>query len=184
MAGFMDGGNGLTVARHQSKGRAARGGFFRGLKTGAPPALTVGQSMSLSAKHDALVEMFTLLPDDEERFRHILALGRRYPALAPALHTDDRLLPGCVSRLWFVPEFRDGKCRFHMDADAQISKGIAALLCDFYNGETPADIVTTEPAFLNEIGLPQALSANRSNALASLRGRIKAFADACLRGAG
>ncbi|EIP98272.1 SufE protein probably involved in Fe-S center assembly [Opitutaceae bacterium TAV1] len=137
--------------------------------------------MTLSEKRDALVETFTLLPDDEERFRHLLTLGRRYPALDARYHTDDRLLPGCISRLWLQPELRDGRCYFHMDADAQISKGIAALMCDFYNGETPADILATEPDFLAEVGLPQALSANRSNALASLRRYIKAFAQSCLQ---
>ena len=68
----------------------------------------------------------------------------------PALKTDARLLPGCVSRLWLYPEFRDGRCWFKMDAEALISKGIAAVVCGFYDGETPADIIATEPEFLAE----------------------------------
>ncbi|RRJ95795.1 SufE family protein [Opitutaceae bacterium TAV4] len=134
--------------------------------------------MSLAAKRAAIIETFSLLPDDEERFRHVIQLGRRYPPLEPQYHIDERLIPGCVSRLWLQPEYRgDGRCYFHMDADAQISKGNAALLCNFYNGETPADIIATEPDFLGEIGLTQALSSNRSNGLTSLRRHIKAFAE-------
>lgn len=56
-------------------------------------------------------------------------------------------------------------------------------MCGFYDGETPADILATEPDFLAEAGLTQVLSANRSNALANLRKRIKAYAEACLSGA-
>jgi len=92
------------------------------------------------------------------------------------------LLPGCVSQLWLQPELRDGRCWFQMDADAMISKGIAAVVCGFYQGETPADILAVEPDFLAEAGLTQVLSSNRSNALASLRRRIKAFAEACIAG--
>lgn len=136
--------------------------------------------MSVTEKRNALVELFRLLPDKDECFAHLLALGRRYPALDPIEKTDDRLIPGCVSRLWLKPELRDGRCYFQMDADAQIAKGVAALLCDFYNGETPATVVAAEPDFLREIGLSQILSANRSNGLTSLRRHIKLFAETCL----
>jgi cysteine desulfuration protein SufE len=69
-----------------------------------------------------------------------------------------------------------------MDAEALISKGIAAVVCGFYQGEAPADILATEPDFLAEAGLTQVLSANRSNALSNLRKRIKAYAEACAAG--
>lgn len=123
-----------------------------------------------------------VLPDAEERFTYLLQKARKFPAMEPGLKTPERLLPGCVSQLWLYLELRDGKCWFQMDADAMISKGIAAVVCGFYQGETPADILAVEPDFLAEAGLTQVLSANRSNALASLRRRIKAFAEACLAG--
>jgi len=132
--------------------------------------------MSLVAKRAALLADLLVLPEGEERFGYLLAAARRYPPLAPELHTDGHLVPGCVSRLWLVPELRDGRCHFGMDADALISKGIAAVVCGFYEGETPADIVATEPDFLAEAGLTQALSPNRSSGLSGLRGRIRAFA--------
>ena len=139
--------------------------------------------MTLPEKRQALIDDLTTLPDAEERFMYLLAKAKKWTPLDPALKTEARLLPGCVSRLWLYSEFRDGRCWFGMDAEAQISKGIAAVVCGFYDGETPADIIATEPDFLAEAGLTQVLSANRSNALASLRKRIKAFAEACEAGA-
>lgn len=138
--------------------------------------------MSLPEKRQILIDDLTTLPDAEERLMYLLAKAKKWPPLDPALKTDARLLPGCVSRLWLYPEFRDGRCRFKMDAEALISKGIAAVVCGFYDGETPADIVATEPDFLGEAGLAQVLSANRSNALSNLRKRIKAYAEACMAG--
>jgi cysteine desulfuration protein SufE len=136
--------------------------------------------MTLSEKRQALTDDLTTLPDAEERFVYLLDKAKKWKPLDGAYKTDERLLPGCVSRLWLYPEFRDGRCWFGMDAEALISKGIAAVVCGFYNGETPADIVATEPDFLAEAGLTQVLSANRSNALANLRKRIKAYAESCL----
>lgn len=136
--------------------------------------------MSLTEKRQVLIDDLVTLPDAEERFVYLLDKAKKWPPLEPALKTDDRLLPGCVSRLWLVPEFRDGRCWFRMDAEALISKGIAAVVCGFYSAETPADIIAHEPDFLGEAGLTQVLSANRSNALSNLRRRIKAYAEACL----
>jgi len=132
--------------------------------------------MSLDAKRTALLADLLVLPPGEERFGYLLAVARRYPPLAPELRTDAHLVPGCVSRLWLAPEFCDGRCYFGMDGDALISKGVAAVVCNFYDGETAADIVATEPDFLSEAGLAQMLSPNRSSGLASLRGLIRNFA--------
>jgi len=136
--------------------------------------------MSLEQKRADLVETIGLLPDSEERLAYLLSRGRKFPALEAALKTPDRLLPGCVSQLWLVPEFSDGLCYFQMDADALITKGIAAVVCGFYSGEKPADIIAMETDFLGEVGITQTLSPNRANGLASLRQRIKAFAQHCL----
>jgi cysteine desulfuration protein SufE len=136
--------------------------------------------MSLEQKRADLVETISLLPDGEERLAYLLSRGRTFPSLAAQFRTDERLLPGCVSQLWLVPEYRDGRCYFHMDADALITKGIAAVVCTFYSGETAADIIAMEPDFLREVGITQVLSPNRANGLASLRQRIKAYAQHCL----
>lgn len=139
--------------------------------------------MSLIEKRQTLIDDLTTLPDAEERLMYLMAKAKKWPAMDATLKSDERLLPGCVSRLWLYPEFRDGRCWFKMDAEALISKGIAAVVCGFYDGEPPAEIIATEPDFLAEAGLTQVLSANRSNALSNLRKRIKAYAEACAAGA-
>ena len=140
--------------------------------------------MTILEKRDALVETLSLLPDNDERFTYLIAAGRRFPAMDPKDRLDERLLPGCISRLWLLPEYREGRCHFQMDADAQITKGIAAVVCQLYSGETPADIIALDIDFLAEVGVTQLLSPNRRNGLSSLRRRIKAFAESCLAQAG
>lgn len=136
--------------------------------------------MSIKDKQNHILETFALLPDMEEKFRWVMEAGDRYPEIDPRHRTQDNLLPGCISQLWLHPELRDGHCHFEMDADAKISKGIAAVVCGVFEGETPADVAAADMGFLEESGLAQMLSSNRSNGLASLRQRIHAFAQAQL----
>ncbi len=80
--------------------------------------------------------------------------------------------------------FRNGKeakLHFLADSNAAITKGTAALLCELYSGESPEDILSLEPDFLGEVGITQHLSPNRRNGLTNVRGKIKAYAELCLK---
>lgn len=131
---------------------------------------------SILEKQNEFSENLNLLPDTEERFNYLLQLGRRFPAISDSQRVEENLLPGCMSQLWFCPEFKDGLCYYHMDADAAIVKGVAAMLCTLYSGETPETIIAHEPTFLEESGMTMHLSSRRLSGLGNLRGAIKAFA--------
>lgn len=130
--------------------------------------------MSLEAKREKILNGLKLLPSTDEQLSYLISRGRKYPPLDESLRTKDRLLPGCVSQLWLAPEIIDGRCFFHMDSDALFSKGIAAIICEFYNNETPEDILGADAGFLAEAGVP--ISPNRSNGLSSLVAHIRKFA--------
>jgi len=132
----------------------------------------------IRARLDKLIRSLCLLPDGEERLRFVMQLGRKYPGMDEALKTDERLLPGCISRLWIAPEIRDGRCYFSMDAEAAISKGIAAAVCGLYDGQAPEAILEVEPDFFEPTGLTALISPNRSNALTNLRNFIRGVAEA------
>jgi len=136
--------------------------------------------MSIEDKRNALISAFEILPDRDERLSYLLSMARKFPPLEEDAKTDERLIPGCVSRLWLVPEFKNQRCHYRMDADALISKGIAAVLCNLYSNEEPHDIIALEPDFLAEVGVTEHLSPNRRNGLTSLRLHIKGFAESCL----
>jgi len=101
--------------------------------------------------------------------------------LADEYKIDTFLIEGCLSQLWIFPEFKEGKCYFHTDSDAAITKGTAALLCELYSGETPEDVLSLEPDFLADVGITQHLSPNRRNGLTNVRKKIKAYAELCLK---
>ncbi|MFW5883742.1 MAG: SufE family protein [Verrucomicrobiota bacterium] len=132
--------------------------------------------MTLQEKRDRLVEDLSVIEDDFERFGYIIDMGKTAQPLPDELKLDEFLIEGCTSQLWVVPSLNEGKCYFAADADSQITKGIAALPCDFYSGHSPEEVLEVDTGFLGEVGVTQHLSPNRRNGLSNLSKRIESFA--------
>ena len=132
--------------------------------------------MTLADKKQELIDDLSLLPSAQDRLMYVVDKAKKAPPLPPAFRTDATKVEGCLSNLWFVPEFRDGKCYFKVDADSHIVRGIALLLADFYSGHAPKEILANEPGFLSEVGITQHLSPNRRNGLSRLWDKIRTFA--------
>ena len=80
---------------------------------------------------EALVEDFEMLDDWEDRYRHILDLGRGLAPLSEAEHSDDRKVPGCASQVWLVTEAGPERTLvFRGDSDAHLVRGLIAVLLD------------------------------------------------------
>ena len=132
--------------------------------------------MTLAEKQRQLVEDYGVIPDPQERLAAVVDSARRAPSLSAAERSEANRVKGCVSLAWIVAETRDGRCHFRGDADSPLVRGLLKLLCDFYSGAMPADVLATEPALLEELGLAQNLSPTRLNGLRSVRAKIREFA--------
>jgi cysteine desulfuration protein SufE len=132
--------------------------------------------MSLAEKQRRIIERYRLIEDPQERLAAVTARGRKWPAPRNDERVDSNLVPGCSSRVWLVGETTDGICRFRMDADSPLVKGLAALLCELYDGEAAAEIVATEPEVFESLGFSRTLSPTRLNGVAQIRAVIRNFA--------
>lgn len=131
--------------------------------------------MSLADKRRALVDELSMFDDPHERFQYIIDRAKTAPGIDPKYKIESLLIEGCTSNLWMLPEFENGVCRFTSDADSMITKGIAALVCEYYDGATASEVAGSDADFLGEVGVTQHLSPNRRNGLTNLVGRIRAF---------
>jgi cysteine desulfuration protein SufE len=132
--------------------------------------------MTLEEKKNELIDDLSLLPSAQDRLMYVVDRAKKTPPLPEDLRTPMTRVEGCLSNLWFIPEFREGKCYFKVDGDSHIVRGIAIVLAEFYSGHEPREILQNDPAFLSTVGITQHLSPNRRNGLSRLWDKIRTFA--------
>jgi cysteine desulfuration protein SufE len=137
---------------------------------------STGSPVSLGEKRQQLEAVLRPLKGGQARFAWLVERAKSRPSLDPALKIEANQVEGCLSKLWVVAENRGELCYFAADSDSLIVKAIAGLLCDFYSGQAPADIIAHDPAFLKELGISQHLTPNRRNGLAKVWERMRSFA--------
>jgi cysteine desulfuration protein SufE len=128
----------------------------------------------------AIGEELDVFDDWMDRYQFIIELGRKVPPFPDAWANDAHRVPGCQSKVWMEAAMQDGKLRLAGASDAAIVSGLVALLLRVYSGRTPAEIVATDPVFLRDLGLLEALSTNRGNGIASMARAIREAAQSQL----
>lgn len=70
--------------------------------------------------------------------------------------------------MWIIPTSSDGRVYYQADSDSQLTKGLAALLVKGLSGNTPEDIISVGPEFIELLGLNTALTPSRTNGLLNM----------------
>lgn len=135
---------------------------------------------------DELIADFDILDDWEDRYRHVIDLGRQLPELPAADHVPDNKVKGCASQVWITSavsgDTADPVLSFHGDSDALIVKGLIAIAFMIYSGKTARQILATDAGeVLGRLGLAGHLTQQRSNGFASMIQRIKHDAASALQ---
>ena len=134
--------------------------------------------MTTREKQAALIARFSIIENAQERLTAIVARGRKWPAPADAEKTDAHRVQGCVSQVWLAGSVENARCRFRMAADSPLVQGLAALICELYDGGATEEIAEVEPELMEALGLARQLSPTRLNGLANVRRTIRDFAAA------
>lgn len=132
--------------------------------------------MGIEENIQSIESVFASCSDWEDKYRHIIKFGKDLDQMPEELKLEKFKVKGCQSQVWLYPEFIEGKIYFKADSDAMLVKGIISMLLKVYSGHTPDEIISHKPTFLDEIGISQHLSMNRSNGLASMIKQIKMYA--------
>lgn len=133
-------------------------------------------TMTLAQTQQELIDEFAMFSDWQDRYEHLIELGKDLPLIAPEHKTDDNLVRGCQSRVWLHAEPQNGLVHFTADSDAMITKGIVALLVRVFNDRTPQEILGASTEFIDKIGLRAHLSPNRANGLSAMIDQMKRYA--------
>jgi len=128
---------------------------------------------------EELVDTFEFLDDWEDRYRHVIDMGKAMDPLEDALKVPATKVDGCASQVWLVPKIEGDVFTFRGESDAMIVRGLIAVLSALYNNQPVKEIVKIDaPAELGRLGLNDHLSAQRSNGLRAMVERIRETAAA------
>jgi cysteine desulfuration protein SufE len=139
--------------------------------------------MSTPAAFSEIADNLSFLDDWEDRYRYIIELGQALPPIGDDERTAANKVNGCVSQVWLVSGTGDAAgtpaLTFRGDSDALIVKGLVAILIALYSGRPAKEIAETNAiAVLDELGLREHLSTQRSNGLVAMVNRMRSEAKA------
>jgi cysteine desulfuration protein SufE len=128
---------------------------------------------------------FEILEDWEDRYRHIIELGKALPPFDERYRDAAHKVRGCASQVWIhfdrAPSPEGERLDLTGDSDALIVKGLMAILFALFSGRTAAEIASFDAlSAFSELDLTSHLTQQRSNGLASMVARIKSEAKAVL----
>jgi len=129
-----------------------------------------------SASLDRIVERLGSASDPKRRYEYVLWLAKKLAPLPEELRQEAFKVRGCVSQVYVVGRLQEGRLHWQGDSDAQITKGLLALLIEGLEGLTPAEAAAIDPAFLAATGLQASLTPSRANGFLNILKAMQAQA--------
>ncbi|WP_422138817.1 SufS family cysteine desulfurase [Endozoicomonas sp. ALC020] len=115
----------------------------------------------------------------QEKYLHIMLLGKKLPSLPETMRTEESRLHGCESTVW-LHHFYDEqsmKLFFAADSDARVIRGLIAIVISVFNGCTPKDISRFDiDGWFASLDLYNHLSPSRGNGLRAIIEEIRSIA--------
>lgn len=110
-----------------------------------------------------IVERFQRRTNPKQRYEQLLWYAKRLEEMPETNKTTENKVPGCTSQVFLSAKLEDGRVWYQGDSDAQLVKGLVALLIEGLNGLTPEEILQVSPDFIQDMGLNVSLTPSRAN---------------------
>ncbi|AJR07612.1 cysteine desulfurase sulfur acceptor subunit CsdE [Photobacterium gaetbulicola] len=128
---------------------------------------------------EAIIELMGQANGWEDRYRNVIQLGKKLPAMPEELKQDQLKVSGCESQVWLVHQQReDGTFHFVADSDARIVRGLITLVLAAFEGKNAQQIEAFDiDGYFEQLNLLAHLSPSRGNGLKAIVEQIKALAE-------
>ncbi len=123
-----------------------------------------------------IIKEFAALDTWEDKYRHIIKMGRSLPPFPEDLKTTEHTLMSCQTVIWHRAALDGDRITIHANSDSLQMRGLIALLLRVYSRQTAGDILNTPPDFLSEIGMDTFQSVNHSTGIEAFVEQIRSYA--------
>lgn len=131
----------------------------------------------IDEKIDYYRNILSMFMDNTERYKFLIDMARKAEPFPEEFRLENFKVKGCLSQVWLVPKYENGKINYLCDSDAQIVKGTVTLISDIYSDSTPEEIVKNDRNLMEELDLGNILSMNRRNGAYNMLSMVKQQAE-------
>ena len=124
-------------------------------------------------------EDFDLFPTANDKIEYIFDLGKKHTTLPDEEKNDATFVEGCASAAWLMGECKDGMLILRGEGTSEMAKGMLTLLLDIFGNRTADEILSFDPAKLQEMGIIELLSPVRQQSLEAFLNKVYAYAKKC-----
>jgi cysteine desulfuration protein SufE len=128
------------------------------------------------ASIENIVSRFQQTADPKRRYEQLLWFAKKLDPFPEDQKTPENKVQGCVSQVFVIADLDEGKVLYQADSDAQITKGLVALLIKGLNGLTPEEIVDLSPDFIKDTQLDVSLTPSRANGFYNIFKKMQSLA--------
>ena len=136
----------------------------------------MNKKKTINEEQKDLIEEFSFFEDWQEKYEHIIDMGKKLDMLPDKFHTNEFKVEGCVSEVYLVPEKKNNILNFQADSNSVITRGLIAMLLRIYSDRPPEDIINNPPEFIDKVGLGVHLTPSRTNGLHAMVEKIMNYA--------
>ena len=130
----------------------------------------------LEKKQSQLVERYQIIPDPQERLAIIIGHRSKLDPIPEELKTPDRRVEGCQSSVWIDGRVENGICRYRVDSDSPLVRGLVVLLAELFDGAAADDAATFHPTLLADLGVEKNLTPTRVNGMLNVTATLRRIA--------
>ena len=131
---------------------------------------------TISEEQKEVIEEFSFFDNWQDKYEHIIDMGKKLDMLPDKYHTKEFKVEGCVSEVFLVPKKNNNLLSFQADSNSVITRGLIAMLLRIYSDRIPEDIINNPPQFIDKVGLGVHLTPSRTNGLHSMVEKIMEYA--------
>ena len=124
-------------------------------------------------------EDFDLFPTANDKIEYIFDLGKKHTTLPDEEKNDATFVEGCASAAWLMGECKDGMLILRGEGTSEMAKGMLTLLLDIFGNRSANEILSFDPAKLQEMGIIELLSPVRQQSLEAFLNKVYAYAKKC-----
>ncbi|WP_100158766.1 cysteine desulfurase sulfur acceptor subunit CsdE [Proteus columbae] len=126
---------------------------------------------------DILLNDFQKSKAWEDKYRQLIQLSRKLPALPNELKTTEKEIKGCENKVWLGVELNnDGKYHVYGDSDGRIVKGLLTIILAAVENKTAQEIADIDMlAIFEQLGLANQISQSRTDGVNAIIARLKSL---------